>query len=362
MSVPANDVAGFRFWLRCGTTAQWLDADPVLGPGEPGVDLDLMTVRFGDGVRRYSQLPELGSAELAALVAQVNALDALVADNADALAAETVQRIAGDAASAAGIAALGDELDTEVAARVAAVNAEAATRAAADDVLAEQIADAATTADLSAEASARDAAISAAVAVEAANRAEAVSAVAATRDLRPGAGGSFVWPGGAATSQTSQSASQYFWPFPSSRPFSFTSVSFSLSGAMLAGNTAGIAFYRQDAAGAFTLVADCGNVSGASTGVKTLTGGPWTLSPGNLWVSFIASASFGAHTVAQPAPFTWLDGAAALLTSEPAYGLSIPGVPVAGAAAPSAPTPTHGSGGSRNPSPLRLQFAGVVLL
>lgn len=47
----------FRF--RRGTTIEWLATDPILKSGEPGVNLDVMKLKIGDGVKHWSQLSYL---------------------------------------------------------------------------------------------------------------------------------------------------------------------------------------------------------------------------------------------------------------------------------------------------------------
>lgn len=42
--------------LRRGTSAQWLEADPVLAEGEIGVELPSGLFKFGDGIRAWSEL------------------------------------------------------------------------------------------------------------------------------------------------------------------------------------------------------------------------------------------------------------------------------------------------------------------
>lgn len=46
-----------RIKLRRGTTAEWASANPVLAEGEPGLDLTLGKVKYGDGVTEWSELP-----------------------------------------------------------------------------------------------------------------------------------------------------------------------------------------------------------------------------------------------------------------------------------------------------------------
>lgn len=46
-----------RFQLRRDTTANWTGANPVLGPGEPSLDIDTGLVKYGDGVTPWLGLP-----------------------------------------------------------------------------------------------------------------------------------------------------------------------------------------------------------------------------------------------------------------------------------------------------------------
>lgn len=46
-----------RFQLRRDTTANWTAANPVLGPGEPSLDLDTGLVKYGDGISPWLSLP-----------------------------------------------------------------------------------------------------------------------------------------------------------------------------------------------------------------------------------------------------------------------------------------------------------------
>lgn len=47
-----------RIILRNGTSVAWSTKDPVLAKGEPGVDTETFVVKVGDGVKRWSALPE----------------------------------------------------------------------------------------------------------------------------------------------------------------------------------------------------------------------------------------------------------------------------------------------------------------
>ncbi len=77
-----------RIKFRRGTAAQWLEADPILDPGEPGVELvanPLLAdkLKLGDGFTPWSELPYLLAEEVALLLAHL-------ADAADAHDASAV--------------------------------------------------------------------------------------------------------------------------------------------------------------------------------------------------------------------------------------------------------------------------------
>lgn len=42
--------------LRRGTTSEWMASDPILAPGEPGLNTTTRRLKFGDGVSKWSQL------------------------------------------------------------------------------------------------------------------------------------------------------------------------------------------------------------------------------------------------------------------------------------------------------------------
>ncbi len=45
-----------RLQFRRGTATQWTTTDPVLAPGEPGLETDTRRVKYGDGARKWSAL------------------------------------------------------------------------------------------------------------------------------------------------------------------------------------------------------------------------------------------------------------------------------------------------------------------
>lgn len=46
-----------RFLFRRDTPSDWLAKNPILGPGEPGIELGTNRLKFGDGVLRWLELP-----------------------------------------------------------------------------------------------------------------------------------------------------------------------------------------------------------------------------------------------------------------------------------------------------------------
>ena len=51
---------GHEIRLRCGTTEEWNDANPILKLGEIAFDVTHMGVKVGDGVSRFMQLAYIG--------------------------------------------------------------------------------------------------------------------------------------------------------------------------------------------------------------------------------------------------------------------------------------------------------------
>jgi hypothetical protein len=48
------------YQYRRGTTAEWSAANPVLAVGEPGIDITLKTIKFGDGTTAWNSLAAWG--------------------------------------------------------------------------------------------------------------------------------------------------------------------------------------------------------------------------------------------------------------------------------------------------------------
>ena len=45
-----------RIKLRRDTAANWLDANPILAAGEPGLETDTGKIKYGDGVTHWARL------------------------------------------------------------------------------------------------------------------------------------------------------------------------------------------------------------------------------------------------------------------------------------------------------------------
>ena len=54
--------------MRRGPAAQWTSVNPVLNPGEFGVELDTFKVKTGDGATAWSMLPYVGSSGASLLI------------------------------------------------------------------------------------------------------------------------------------------------------------------------------------------------------------------------------------------------------------------------------------------------------
>lgn len=55
---PTTESAAIKF--KSGSTAQWLQSDPILEIGEPAFDVTLNRLKIGDGVHRFSELKYVG--------------------------------------------------------------------------------------------------------------------------------------------------------------------------------------------------------------------------------------------------------------------------------------------------------------
>lgn len=70
--------------VRRGTSTEWTEMNPVLGPGEPGYETDTRKVKFGDGSTPWAGLGYLtpvlagggdGGTDDEALLAHINAAE-----------------------------------------------------------------------------------------------------------------------------------------------------------------------------------------------------------------------------------------------------------------------------------------------
>jgi len=58
----------FAFKFRRGSALEWLDKNPVLGSGEPGVELGTGKFKIGNGVAPWSDLPYFSNDEVIELM------------------------------------------------------------------------------------------------------------------------------------------------------------------------------------------------------------------------------------------------------------------------------------------------------
>lgn len=61
----ADEVFPLRIQQKRKTTAQWSSLNPVLLPGEPGIEVlldDSVRIKVGDGISTWTQLPYLEAA------------------------------------------------------------------------------------------------------------------------------------------------------------------------------------------------------------------------------------------------------------------------------------------------------------
>lgn len=49
----------FIYKFKNASAARWLDVDPILGPAEPGYEIDTGQLKVGNGVNTWSELPYL---------------------------------------------------------------------------------------------------------------------------------------------------------------------------------------------------------------------------------------------------------------------------------------------------------------
>ena len=67
-----------RIQFRQGPAADWVASNPVLTSGEPGVELDTLKFKIGDGTRTWQQLPYAGGSATSAPVSSVNSKTGVV--------------------------------------------------------------------------------------------------------------------------------------------------------------------------------------------------------------------------------------------------------------------------------------------
>ena len=122
--MAVGTVADFRFKLRYDTDANWTTQNPVLEEGEPGVNSDDYSLKLGDGITPWNDLPYVTENTVSGAVASATAAATAAAASATSAAA-SAELVAGVEATNDGImtavdADPGRRLDPRVAGLVAA--------------------------------------------------------------------------------------------------------------------------------------------------------------------------------------------------------------------------------------------------
>ena len=71
--MAVGTVADFRFKLRYDTDANWTTQNPVLEEGEPGVNSDDYSLKLGDGITPWNDLPYVTENTVSGAVASATA-------------------------------------------------------------------------------------------------------------------------------------------------------------------------------------------------------------------------------------------------------------------------------------------------
>ena len=53
-----------KFYFKRGKAASWAEKNVLLGPGEPGFEIDTGRLKVGDGIRTWNNLPYLAENEI----------------------------------------------------------------------------------------------------------------------------------------------------------------------------------------------------------------------------------------------------------------------------------------------------------
>ena len=53
-----------KFYFKRGKAASWAEKNVLLGPGEPGFEIDTGRLKIGDGIRTWNDLPYLAENEI----------------------------------------------------------------------------------------------------------------------------------------------------------------------------------------------------------------------------------------------------------------------------------------------------------
>ena len=53
-----------KFYFKRGKAASWIEKNILLGPGEPGFEIDTGRLKVGDGIHAWNNLPYLAENEI----------------------------------------------------------------------------------------------------------------------------------------------------------------------------------------------------------------------------------------------------------------------------------------------------------
>ena len=53
-----------KFYFKRGKATSWAEKNILLGPGEPGFEIDTGRLKVGDGIRTWNNLPYLAENEI----------------------------------------------------------------------------------------------------------------------------------------------------------------------------------------------------------------------------------------------------------------------------------------------------------
>lgn len=132
-----------KIQLRRGTASQWSSANPVLAPGEVGIELDTKQFKIGDGTSLWDNLAyaAIGSTQLnSAIAASAATLSASISsEQSRAIAAEAALQAAITALQSQSSSNIQNAIDGATATAAADLQSEAIARAAGDAALSARI-------------------------------------------------------------------------------------------------------------------------------------------------------------------------------------------------------------------------------